>query len=339
VDEVVIVDTGSTDRSKSIARAFGARVFDFKWCDDFAAARNEALKRARGEWILYIDADEWMGPADRRQVDVLFAEPTTLALTVRFHPQAGFTAYREYRLFRNDPRIRFRGAIHETVLHSLKSLTADGRFKIGESNLTITHRGYDGTLEHKHRRNLPLLRKAVGQDPDRTYLWWHLGRVLMDLEDEPGAEEAWRAAVDLIRKRGRVEIHDSLPFAELIRNRLEAGVDVSDLLDEATALFPRQYHLWWLKGQALMAQGSYTEASLVFTELAAVDAGSLDSGTVAYDIRIFGGAALDALGTCYFELGRYEESAAQYALAEEHEPEHPGHRIKYRLAAARAKRK
>ncbi len=73
VDEVVIVDTGSTDRSKSIAQAFGARVFDFEWCDDFAAARNEALRWASGEWILYIDADERMGPVDRRQVDVLLA--------------------------------------------------------------------------------------------------------------------------------------------------------------------------------------------------------------------------------------------------------------------------
>ena len=58
VDEIVIVDTGSTDQGKNIAQSFGARVFDFPWCDDFAAARNESLRHSRGEWILYIDADE-----------------------------------------------------------------------------------------------------------------------------------------------------------------------------------------------------------------------------------------------------------------------------------------
>ena len=57
VDEIVVVDTGSQDRSKDIARNYGARLFDFAWRDDFAAARNVALEQSRGAWILYIDAD------------------------------------------------------------------------------------------------------------------------------------------------------------------------------------------------------------------------------------------------------------------------------------------
>src|SRR5690242_19447443 len=58
VDEIVLVDTGSTDRTVEIAEQFGARVFHFTWCDDFSAARNESLRHARGEWILWVDGDD-----------------------------------------------------------------------------------------------------------------------------------------------------------------------------------------------------------------------------------------------------------------------------------------
>ena len=57
-DEIIIVDTGSTDRTKEIAKKFSAKIFDFKWIDDFSAARNESLKHAAKDWILVLDADE-----------------------------------------------------------------------------------------------------------------------------------------------------------------------------------------------------------------------------------------------------------------------------------------
>ena len=57
-DEIVIVDTGSLDRTKEIARQFNARVFDFEWSDDFSAARNESMRHATGEWIFWLDADD-----------------------------------------------------------------------------------------------------------------------------------------------------------------------------------------------------------------------------------------------------------------------------------------
>src|SRR3989338_5592832 len=60
VDETIIVDTGSTDKTKEIAKRFNAKVYDFKWADDFSAARNESLKHATKDWILILDADEVM---------------------------------------------------------------------------------------------------------------------------------------------------------------------------------------------------------------------------------------------------------------------------------------
>jgi glycosyltransferase involved in cell wall biosynthesis len=124
VGEIVVVDTGSSDRSREIAAGHGARVIDYEWQDDFAAARNFAIDHATGEWILYIDADERVRPCDRRIVEGLLNEPGLYSCTVRFHPRTGFTAYPEHRLFRRDARIRFRSAIHETILPDLDRVVA-----------------------------------------------------------------------------------------------------------------------------------------------------------------------------------------------------------------------
>ena len=81
VDEVVVVDTGSTDRTKEVAARFGARIFDFPWIDDFAAARNEALRHATGDWILWLDADDRIDEPNRQKFRQLFAAPARLRMS------------------------------------------------------------------------------------------------------------------------------------------------------------------------------------------------------------------------------------------------------------------
>src|SRR6516164_7707722 len=73
VDEMVVVDTGSTDRTREIAPGFGARVHDFPWVDSFAAARNETLRHATGEWTLRMDADDRVDEESRGRLRRLFA--------------------------------------------------------------------------------------------------------------------------------------------------------------------------------------------------------------------------------------------------------------------------
>src|SRR5271165_1242506 len=70
-DEIIVVDTGSTDRTRDIARDFGARVFDFVWVNDFAAARNAALARAKGDYAFWLDADDVLDPTQRAKLRVL----------------------------------------------------------------------------------------------------------------------------------------------------------------------------------------------------------------------------------------------------------------------------
>lgn len=142
VDEIVVVDTGSSDETKGIATAFGAQVVDVRWHDDFSEARNAALERATGGWILVLDADEAISAGDRERLGGLMERASENLSAYRLctrnytrkHSVVGFTSNRgEYpeeqgagwypsekvRLFPNDPRIRFAYPVHELVEPSL----------------------------------------------------------------------------------------------------------------------------------------------------------------------------------------------------------------------------
>lgn len=315
VDEVVVVDTGSSDASKDIALAYDARVFDFPWNGSFADARNEALGRSEGRWILYIDADERFVSGGRGAVEKELSRPGYAAHTVKFHPITGYTSYREYRIFLNDPRIRFEGVIHESMVAGMNNAAEEDGLAIGDSPFSIIHTGYDGELTHKHERNLPLLKKQIENDPGRMYLRWQLGVAMKGLGDAPGAERAWTEALRMTRAKGANVAHeDSHVYYEMICLLAERGEDIGPLLGEALALFPDNYLFIWTHGKALVQEGRLGEAAEVFESLLAVDPDSL-TGPLAYNARIFGELSHEPLAGCYFRLGRLAESEAHYARA------------------------
>ena len=138
-DEIIVVDTGSKDRTADVAAAFGARTFTYNWIDDFAAARNYSLDQAQGDWILILDADEMIASKDhdslRRLIRTYANQPVALSITTRnythlanaFQWQAndgsypgheaglGWVPSHKVRLFPRMERIRFRYPVHERV--------------------------------------------------------------------------------------------------------------------------------------------------------------------------------------------------------------------------------
>jgi len=337
VDEIVVVDTGSTDRSREIARDFGARVLDHPWTGDFSAARNAAVDAARGAWILYIDADERVVEFEHDAVAPLLADPRHVCYTVLFRPASGYTRYREYRLFRNHPALRFRGVIHESLLPALEEVCRREGHVVGESPVALDHLGYDGDLAHKHRRNLPLLRARLAADPGHVYSWDHLGTTLLGLGDEAGAEVAWRRGIEVVRRASAVTAVEGLPYLHLARFLVERKRDAAALLDEACARFPDDHSLAWLRARCLTDAGDYAAAMPLFARLAAIDPDALAGGQVAYDASIFGAQAHAALGFCAFRLGRFADSAAHYARAEALAPGDLAIRTRRMLAAARSR--
>lgn len=184
VDEIIVVDTGSTDRTKDVARRHGAAVFDFTWVDDFAAARNEALRHATGDWILWLDADDYLDDDNRRRLRALVADlrdenaAYEMDCLLLHDAEAGKETIRvsHVRLFRNDPRVRWQHRVHEQVLPSLCQLGIDVRC----TDIVIRHGGYFDPewTRRKLERNLRLLRLEDAERPGHPFVTFNLGWTL-----------------------------------------------------------------------------------------------------------------------------------------------------------------
>ena len=337
VDEIVIVDTGSVDGTVDIARQHGARVESRDWTGSFAEARNAALDLATGEWILYIDADERLAPTDRATVQALLQDAEEVAFRLLLQPQSGMTPYREYRLWRNDPRIRFEGFMHEKVVPSIHAVAEADDRPIGKCDLLLRHIGYDGDQTRKHRRNLDLLRRQMELEPDNLFNLHHLARVLTGIGAPAAAEEALELAVELARAKPFVDSAGVLAFGELVAIRHARGEDVTLLLEEGLASYPENWSLVWQQGTILMASGQYDDALACFGNIAGVDISALPDEGPSYDERLFTELVHEARGLCLFRLGRYEESADAYALAAANAPGDKSYDVKRKLALARAR--
>ncbi len=196
VDEIVVVDTGSTDRTREIAARFGARVISCAWESDFSKARNRGLEVAGGRWILVLDADEQLLEADRGALLQLVAEQTpetgpprtAFNFRQRNSSDGGRTGMivPSIRLFPNLPEVRYEWPIHEQVATSL----ARAGIPIRESSISILHDGYSdpGRNSEKQRRNREILRAQVGSRSEvHPLTHFLLAGAELDLENPEGA--------------------------------------------------------------------------------------------------------------------------------------------------------
>jgi tetratricopeptide (TPR) repeat protein len=188
-DELIVVDTGSEDDTVLVAKDFGARVFHFEWCDDFAAARNESLKYATGDWILQIDADEELYTRSVGPLRKAIAHPWCLLYEIMWDngPNSPERFFKVDRLFRNHPEIRYQRAYHETVLISAKDLIrSDPRWELlHEDGIVLRHYGYEAAYMEERKkatRELRIMESYVKQDPDDTYILTRLGGVYADMD-------------------------------------------------------------------------------------------------------------------------------------------------------------
>jgi tetratricopeptide (TPR) repeat protein len=181
VDEIIVVDTGSTDRTRDVARRFGARVFDFPWVDSFAAARNESLRHATGDWIFWMDADDRIDAPNRAKIQRLFADlgekNEVFGMTCVCLPEPGSalaTEVKHIRLFRNHPEMRWKYRVHEQILPAVRALGAS----VVWTDIAIHHVGYqDPALgDRKRERDLRLLQMDYADDPDEPFTLFNLGR-------------------------------------------------------------------------------------------------------------------------------------------------------------------
>jgi glycosyltransferase involved in cell wall biosynthesis len=333
----VVVDTGSTDTSKQIAASFGARLFDFPWRDDFAVARNEALSRATGDWILYIDADETVRPVTSSAWKETL-NPAFAGHLVLLHPKPGFTPYWELRLFRRDDRVRFEGVIHENIWPAIDRFRTETGAKIGRSPLVFDHEGYERNQHLKHARNLPILLKSVELNPLKVFNWCHLATIFAETGKPDKAQQSWMQGIETVRRHPKGHYEDCLPYLGLISWRLRHDMEVMDLLEEALESFPANFQLLWMLGRALIKKSRFAEAAEVLEQviLRGNDESKHDY-SISYDQRIFNIFSYELLAMSYFQLKKYAEAEQYYELAGQCAPDNMEFRLKRNLSATLAR--
>jgi glycosyltransferase involved in cell wall biosynthesis len=251
VERMIVLDTGSIDGTREIARAAGAEVFDFAWCDDFAAARNAALGRSDAAWNLVLDADEWIEGSG----EALKALPPTEVLgevcVASVMDQDGVAGTGQAWLPRLLPAgVRYAGRIHEQPASDLPRVRL---------HLVLGHDGYTArNLARKGPRNETLLMRELETAPEDAYLWFQLAKEHQARGRAPQAALCFREALRLAPGKARYrhalvvramialksagELHEALVLADAeVANWPESPdfyFTVGDLYLEAAAQDP-----------------------------------------------------------------------------------------------------
>ena len=253
-------------------------------------------------------------------------------------PRVDWTAYSELRLFRNDPRIRFEGVIHESIRPTLYDIAHAEGLTVGACDVSLRHVGYEADQRPKNSRNIPLLREYLARDPDRLYCWWHLGECLRLAGEEDAAIQALTTGIDRLRglPAAKRELGDSLLFTLLIKLKHAKGEAIDGVADEALAFFPDNLAIQSIAAQLAVERGELDRAQPVLEKIAAIDGDTYFDPRLAYDRALFRHLSLEPLALCHFRARRYAEAARLYKQAARTAPDPRGLELKGRLAELRA---
>lgn len=314
-DEIVVVDTGSTDDTPGIARSFGARVVSFPWTGSFAEARSESLRHARGRWILVLDADEALGRGKEKLREILKAADADAFLLPQvtylgFEPgSADAVVVPAVRLFRNLPGLKFTRRLHEQILESLRQVKPAA--SLGVLDVEIEHFGYLGSAgkaSQKQRRNIELARRELAERPSDAFSWFNLGQEYYAAGRFEAALFCFRRAVRYLPGEHRMWLPRALELAALSALRLGRPRGALKLLEEAAAAVGNHPNLRLLEGQARLVLGELSAARRAFTA-------ALKAGSPALEIRNEGASGYAAwywLGRCAELEGKPREALGAF---------------------------
>lgn len=317
VDEIVIADTGSTDRTKEIARQFGAIVVDFPWIDDFAAARNEALRHATGEWIFWMDADDRLDEDNRQKIRALFAglphgQLFGYNMKVSCLPgadQDAPTIVDHIRLFPNHPQIRWKYRIHEQILVAIRRFGGSVQW----SDVVVQHVGYQDADVHRRKgdRNFRLLQLDYRDDPNDPYTLFNLGNMLHE-------HKRFDEAIDLLTR----SLQRSYPTDSIVRKlysliaqcQQRLGNDDAALATcrDGRGFYPNDVELLIVESGVLHRLGDRAGAIACLQRLRS----SYEEphfGSVNTALR--GHIAFNNLAVLFTEEGRFAEAEEQWRMA------------------------
>jgi glycosyltransferase involved in cell wall biosynthesis len=186
-DEIVVIDTGSQDRTRGIAASYGARVADFTWTDDFAAARNKSLAIATSDYVFWLDADDVVDAPEKEKLRILLKalsvdQKSAYVMRCVCDPDStgdgGQIVVDHVRLFPRLPEVHWEFKVHEQILPSLQRAGVPTRW----TDIAIRHRGYsDATVKNRKRqRDWDILQKEIAERPHDAFVLYNLGMIVFE---------------------------------------------------------------------------------------------------------------------------------------------------------------
>ncbi|XID91006.1 glycosyltransferase [Paenibacillaceae bacterium WGS1546] len=306
VDEVIVVDTGSTDRTREIAERHGAEVYDFVWCDDFSRARNYSIERASADWILVLDADEWVESVDIEAVRAFIESPRTIGRIVMLNDMEDEKGHSRAYITRLFPRhLRYSGAIHEQV---------DSDYVPMNVPIVVRHDGY--LKQTKAERNIPLLRIEIDKNPTDPYYHYQLAKEYRGIESWSFSIECFEKAIRALTGRERYAPNVVVDYLYVLlkAKQYERGLE----LIQREYLWLRRFPDYYFVCGLFYLDASIQDPARASSYLPLIESNylrCLEIGeTDEYDSVVGTGsfAALYNLGNFYEVLGQSEEAIRRY---------------------------
>lgn len=299
IDEMIIVDTGSTDSTVEIANKYGAKVYYFPWNGSFSAARNESLKYATCDWIMIMDADDEMEKSDQKALMELIKDSNADAYfleTISYvgdAPGPDVMMNLNLRVIRNGRGYFFSNNVHEQLYCNIIAVNPSA--KILTEKIRFYHYGYlnkNISVHNKRARNINLLEKELELNPGFPFTFFNLGSEYFAMFDNAKALEYFEKAYQNFEP---TQGFSSKLVLKMISCYMHLGRydEALRLIDEGLGYYPAFTDLVYLKGLTYKWQGRYMPAIKYFTKCI-----KMGEASTLYNIIIGAGTSKS-----YFELG------------------------------------
>ncbi|PAB60663.1 hypothetical protein CCE28_03735 [Anaeromicrobium sediminis] len=314
VDEMIIVDTGSTDDTVKIAKSYGAKVFYFQWNGNFSDARNYAFEKAKGNWIMRMDADEELSATDREKVlpllnnsDVDVYVFQTLNYTDNISGIETITNL-NIRLIRNHKGYKYKNAIHEQLYKSMDS-AEQKKFVI--EKIVVYHYGYLNTMtmkKNKPSRNMKILENILEKDPNNNFHLYNMGNEYLRLGKYKKALEYYKKVYKKINP-DLFYTPKLLAKMMLALDRLKMYEEEMEVLNTGLKYYPKFTDLEYQRACLFHKQKKYSLAIKGLKKCIKMGEPPVSLKTLN---DVGGYRAYYALAEIYSKLGDYDEAYNYY---------------------------
>jgi glycosyltransferase involved in cell wall biosynthesis len=316
VSEIIVIDTGSSDRTKEIAKACGAKVYDFPWCNDFSAARNESMKYAKGKWIIWLDGDDVLpfssGETLLRTLVSAMAEIVAYNMQVRFVGEGpdGGTMVDHIKVFRNLPGLKWKYRIHEQIIPALKN--AGGMML--PMDAYVLHKNYDNSPEGqaaKSRREDEIYELVKQEMPDDPFMLFCLGMTYHFRNEHELAEEYLSRSLALSDPADSI-VRKSYALKSSSQRLMGKPEEAVRTAEEGLRVIPDDPELHVLMGDYCRSERRFDEALRHYSQAVGAD---ITSHFSSIDRGFLGFKTLHRMAETELESGRYPEAKKRFIQA------------------------